>query len=255
MGPDCLERMVEALERNPGCGLCHCCLEIIDGNGAILNYDQAWENWQAQLYFDQWIHQYHVRKAPHDGLLHFGFYTVYSSLTQLLVRRRVFDEVGLFRIDCSPHADFEWGMRVGLTENVVHVPLKLATWRRHASQATQTSSFMTARAQGEFSRLVPKALQSLSVRSPTLAKKLGRSDLNDFYLVHQLDARRRLGNTLLARFFGAANFALRHPLFSARWLVHKLFHNDGIIGDFGDAVRREFTKLNLTNLVVRLEPW
>ncbi|MDB6147275.1 MAG: glycosyl transferase family 2, partial [Spartobacteria bacterium] len=79
MRPDCLERMVEALERNPDCGLCHCCLEIIDGNGAILNSDQAWENWQAQLYFDQWIHQYHVRKAPHDGLLHFGFYTVYSS--------------------------------------------------------------------------------------------------------------------------------------------------------------------------------
>ncbi len=33
--------------------------------------------------------------------------------------------------------DFEWEMRAGLVENCIYIPEKLATWRRHATQASQ----------------------------------------------------------------------------------------------------------------------
>src|SRR5207249_200233 len=160
-----------ALERNPDCGLCHCSLEIIDEHGRAIDSD-PWESWEQQKYFGEWIRTHHIRRAPHDGMLHLGLYTVYTSLTQLLIRRRVFEQLGLFRTDCSPHADFEWGMRVGLHENVVHIPQKLATWRRHTRQATQTTEMLRTRARGEFRRLVGNALQSLQARDPKLARAL-----------------------------------------------------------------------------------
>jgi glycosyltransferase involved in cell wall biosynthesis len=256
MTPNCLEQMVESLERNPDCGLCHCCLEIIDTNGRAAEETNAWENWDRQKNcFGEWIRIHHVRRAPHDGILHFGWGTVYTSLTQLLVRRRVFEELGLFRTDCSSYADFEWGMRVGLTENVVHLPRKLATWRRHTRQATQTTEMLRMRARGEFHRLVGNALQSLQARDPKLARALRRSDLNRFYLVDECHLRRLLSDSVFSKLSETVGFVLRHPFFSAQWLLHKIFHEEGIIGDFGEAVRQEFAKLDLTNLLQRLEPW
>ena len=251
---DCLERMVKVLERNSQCGLCHCCLELIDGNGTVLNSDQAWENWVTQQYFGEWIHRYHVRRAPHDGILHLGFYTVYSSLTQLLIRRRVFQELGLFRTDCSPHADFEWGMRISLQENVLHVPLKLATWRRHDRQATSPNSLLRARAAGEFPRLVRKALETLNIRNPDLALQLRRSELNQFYLVDEFQGRKVSSKSIPAKLIAAGGFVLRHPFFSGRWALHKLYHEEGVVGCFSDAARREFAKMGLTGLLQGLDP-
>jgi glycosyltransferase involved in cell wall biosynthesis len=248
MRVDCLERMVNALESNPECGICHSCLELIDGNGVTLKSGRAWENWPAQEYFGDWIHQQHIRRAPHDGVLHLGFYTVYSSLTQLLIRRRVFQELGLFRTDCSPHSDFEWGMRVSLLENILHLPLKLATWRRHDRQATSGDSLLRARATGEFPRLARKALEPLTSRNPKLASQLRRSQLNEFYLLDELQGRRDANKSLLARLLAGAGFGLRHPLFSSRWAVHKL-RGEKMVGGFDDAVRRELAGMGLTDLL------
>ena len=252
MRPDCLERMVKALEAHPECGLAHCCLELIDENGAPSTSD--WEKWVAQQYFGDWIHQYHVRRAPHDGILHFGFYTVYSSLTQLLIRRSVFEEYGLFGTDCTPHSDFEWGMRVSLNENIVHIPLKLATWRRHQQQATTNDTMLRARATGEFPRLVGKALDSFTSRNPSLAAELRKSDLNQFYLADEFQGKRAASKSAASKVAITAGFVARHPVFSAHWFLHKLTHENGFLGDFADAARREFDRLGLSSLLQRLDP-
>lgn len=254
MAPECLTLMVEALRKNPDCGICHCCLEIIDDIGKPIETAEAWDRWPAQDYFGEWLHTYHVRRAPHDGLLHLGLYAVYASLTQLLIRRRVFEQLGLFITDCGSHADFEWGMRVGLNENVVHVPKKLATWRRHSLQATQPSTFLHIRAKGEFRRLVRKALESFSNRNPKLAKALRRSNLNHFYLASELEARRQASNSPLAELNGFMVFVIKHPFFSVRWFFRKVILRKRITGEFADAVRAEFTRLGLTNLLSRLDP-
>jgi glycosyltransferase involved in cell wall biosynthesis len=254
MTPDCLERMVEALERNSDCGLCHCSLEVIDENGRPVPPADAWENWEQQKYFGEWVHIPHVRRAPHDGLLHFGLSTIYTSITQLLIRRRVFEQLGLFRTDCQSYADFEWGMRVGLHENVVHIPQKLATWRRHSQQATQNSQILQMKARGELHRLTHEALRSLKKHNPQLAKVLRRSDLNRFYLASELGARRMLSDSIFSEIAKMMTFAAKHPLFSLRWLYCKVVLNKRVTSEFDIALRSELEKLGLPNLVYALRP-
>jgi glycosyltransferase involved in cell wall biosynthesis len=253
MTPDCLEQMVGALERNPDCGVCHCCLEVIDESGKPVRSREAWENWEPQKYFGEWVHIPHIRRAPHDGVLYFGLYTVYTSITQLLIRRRVFERLGLFLTNCGSHADFEWGMRVGLNENVVHVPKKLATWRQHSLQATQLNTITRIRAQGEFHRLVGEALKSLSNRNPKLAKALRRSSLNHFYLASELGARRLLSSSRFARLRTMTDFVIKHPMFSLYWLYYKIVRRERVTGEFREAVRQEFSRLGLTNLLLKVE--
>ena len=254
MTPDCLEKMVEALERNPDCGLCHCSLEIIDETGRAVDSD-TWESWESQKYFGEWIDIPHVRRAPHDGLLYFGLGTIYTSITQLLIRKRVFEQLGLFRTDCHSYADFEWGMRVGLNENVVHIPEKLATWRRHSTQATQANQILNTRALGEFHRLVGKAVESLNSRNPKLAHSLKRSTLNRYYLANELGARRDLSGSRSAEVLTIAGFVIKHPIFSLYWLYCKMLRRKSVTGDFREAVNQEFSRLGLNNLLVRLDPW
>lgn len=78
----------------------------------------------------------HIRKAPLDGLLHTCLTTTYHSITQLLIRRTTFQKWGLFKTQWGSRCDFEWGMRVSLVCNTVHIPEFLATWRIHSAQAT-----------------------------------------------------------------------------------------------------------------------
>lgn len=257
MSPDCLERMVLALEHNTDCGLCHCGLKIIDENGAAVGQEFAWDNFVQQRYFGDWMRRPHVRRAPHDGLLHFGYFTVYTSLTQLLVRRRVFEEYGLFRTDCKSYADFEWGMRVGLNENAVHVPHQLATWRRHREQATQNRQLLEARAKGEFHRLVLEALKSLASRNPQLMNALMKSRLNDYYLVDELKARMLLSPSNLTKVWKMIDFVFRHPKFAFKWLFTKVFLGRKITDDFGVVVRNEMARLNFGDMLSDLSatPW
>jgi GT2 family glycosyltransferase len=253
MTPDCLERMVRALEENRDCGLGHCCLEIIDETGGPVSTEQGWHHRSPQKYFGPWIHQPHIRRAPHDGMLHFGLGTVYASLTQLLIRRRVFEELGWFRTDCGPHADFEWGMRIGLQENVLHIPQALATWRRHRRQATQPDEILRAHARGDFRRFISAALTALRSRNPALSAALRTSRLHDYCLVSEIVARRQLGRSPLARLSGTGGFLLKHPVFCLRWLFCKIVRQQSIIDDFGEAVRSELDRLGFHNCLCRLE--
>jgi len=82
MAPGFLEKMVTALDEYPECDLAHCKLKIIDENGKphpTLN----WDKFYCTTYFGDIIEQKHIRLAPHDGLLHCGVKTVYTSITQL----------------------------------------------------------------------------------------------------------------------------------------------------------------------------
>jgi hypothetical protein len=78
----------------------------------------------------------HVRLAPFDGLLHLGGETVYRSITQLLIRKSLFESIGMFDSTWGSIGDFNWDMRAGLVANTVHVPHTWGGWRIHASQAT-----------------------------------------------------------------------------------------------------------------------
>ncbi len=136
MHPDFLNKMVSALDQHPTCDLAHCCLEVINESDNLIS-DNNWSNYLPQQYFGELIAKQHIRYAPHDGFLYAFVKTVYHSVTQLLIRRKIFDDIGFFLEDEGSIADFEWGMRTSLFKNTFHVPEYLATWRVHPQQATQ----------------------------------------------------------------------------------------------------------------------
>ena len=87
------------------------------------------------------LHQPHVRRAPFDGMLHLLGGAVYISITQLLIRRALFDRIGMFESQWGSVSDFNWEMRAGLVANTIHVPDTWGGWRLHAAQATASASF------------------------------------------------------------------------------------------------------------------
>jgi glycosyltransferase involved in cell wall biosynthesis len=147
MMPDCLKKMVAALETNPDCGLCQCELEIIDEKGQPYPPDLQWKNYTLGFYDQNLVSKKNKRLAPHDGVVHPALFTIYTSITQLLIRRKVFDRIGFFDKQWGSMGDFEWDMRAGLVENCIYIPEKLATWRLHANQATQEVHTPKARLQ------------------------------------------------------------------------------------------------------------
>lgn len=170
MDPGCLEKMVAALEANPDCGICHVCLRVIDENGDTI--DGKWRRFPVSKYFGPLMDVPHIRRAPHDGILHCGVYTVYTSLTQFLTRRSVFDEAGLFRSDYGSEGDFEWAMRATLVHSTVHLPEELATWRMYQEQATARLTLETSSRHKGFCKMVKAAVMTLPERDRALFNKI-----------------------------------------------------------------------------------
>jgi hypothetical protein len=135
MAEDCLEKMVRALDHNPDCDLAHCPMKVIGVDGCET---QDW--WSGNSLFAKssgdWLQQPHKRIAPHDGVLCLLGDNVYSSVTQLLIRRSLFDRIGFYPTQWGSVGDFHWNLRAGLTASAVHVPDTWASWRMHDEQAT-----------------------------------------------------------------------------------------------------------------------
>jgi glycosyltransferase involved in cell wall biosynthesis len=139
MAPDFLEKMVAALQHNPDCGLAHCPLVIHDERGG----DEPQMTWPECTVFADGIRELlntpHIRRAPYDGLIQLSGRHNVLSITQLLIRRSVFERVGLFTDRWGSASDFNWEMKAGLITDTVYVPDTWATWRIHPNQATMAS--------------------------------------------------------------------------------------------------------------------
>lgn len=135
MAHDCLKKMVEALIENPDCDLAHCPMRVIDENGAS---GPDW--WSKSSLFAKssgdFLNCRHKRLAPVDGILCLLGDSVYSSVTQLLIRRSLFDIIGDYSSDWGSLGDFHWNLRAGLVASTVHVPDTWGSWRMHPAQAT-----------------------------------------------------------------------------------------------------------------------
>ena len=159
MAPDCLEKLVAALEAHPDCDVAHCRLRKIDEHGR-----QMADTWAHDSVFARssgpLVDSLHVRRAPFDGLLHLLGGSVYVSITQLLIRSSLFERIGLFEPRWGSVGDFNWDMRAGLVANTVHVPDTWGGWRIHASQATGCVHFDSEEHARTIDNMIEHAIES-----------------------------------------------------------------------------------------------
>lgn len=217
MALDCLERLVDALENNRQCDLAHCKVRIIDEHGADIPVDWWSQASVFAISSGDWVNRRHVRKAPFDGLLHLIGDTVYTSLTQLLIRRSLFDRIGLFASQWGSISDFNWTMRATLSTDTVHAPDTWAGWRQHSAQATARAGLESPRYRANIDEMIESAMQSCAVTlPPPLRRSLERHWLDDMKdMRHFIPAVRACATPAQRRLF------LLRQLLSGSWTARQ----------------------------------
>jgi glycosyltransferase involved in cell wall biosynthesis len=248
MSPDCLAKLVAALDAHPDCGIAHCCLTFIDAQSRPIVSGHCWDNWATTLFMGDWNKKNHVRPRGHDTVLGLGLKTAYYSITQVLLRRSLFDDVGLFGREWGPFGDLEWQMRAALTTQTVHVPEALATWRFHPLQSSQTDRYVKAVHDGLFLKMADTVIAFSQARNLPFPGGLPKR-LRRFYWAEYISDL--LGNepniagkikVLLQSF--RLDPALAWPFFQSRFRKYFLrkLPNPEV------HVRRELQRLKLDNI-------
>lgn len=209
MRPECLEKLSSALEANPICDIAHSCLELIDEQSQPFHIQ--WKDWPKATFYGDLIKRAHIRLAPHDGFVHAGWSTVYSSITQLLMRRSLFDKVGLFSTDLGPPADFEWGMRATMVGNTIHVPEYLATWRKHNKQLTQEGFLYDSKFYRLLNQMVERAYKQAYASVKLLSIPTALKDLQYIYRRQELQFALINEKNWITRVFIFIRFLFQFP--------------------------------------------
>jgi GT2 family glycosyltransferase len=189
MAPDCLEKLVAALEAYPECDLAHCRLKLVDEIGR--HFDDPWSRERLfTLSSGQLADIPHLRMAPFDGLLHLSGLTVYISITQLLIRRDLFEKIGLFESRWGSVGDFNWDMRAGLVANTVHVPDTWGGWRIHGGQATSRVDKYSVEHERRIQEMIDHAIQTTKslIAQATFKRLQSKWSTHALRLRHFLDA-------------------------------------------------------------------
>jgi hypothetical protein len=172
MADDCLEKLVRGLEGHPECDLAHCRVRLIDRQG-----NDAYDWWSSSSVFaasaGALLDQEHVRVAPYDGLLHLSGCTIYTSITQLLIRRSLFDRIGWFEPRGGSIGDFNWCRRASLASSTLHVPNTWGGWRVYSEQATAAAGVGSTDHSAKMEQMIDDALRrSVSQLNPEVRRQL-----------------------------------------------------------------------------------
>ena len=187
MAANFLEKQAAALEQHPECDLAHCRPRMIDESGR-----DAHDWWSGHSIFARssngLLGRTHVRLAPFDGFLHLAGESVYISLTQLLIRRSLFDRIGLFETRWASIGDFNWCMRAALVANTIHVPDTWGGWRIHSDQATDWAALRLPKHRRMIDEMIEHALQTCEAKLPPQVRGKLRSrwlrrarDMREFF--------------------------------------------------------------------------
>lgn len=177
MASDCLEKLVAALDAHPDCDIAHCRLRTIDEHGC--DTDSEW--WPADSIFarssGELLQHPHIRRAPYDGMLHLLNHPVYISVTQLLIRRSLFDRIGFFKSQWGSVGDYNWNMRAGLVTNTIHVADTWGGWRVHPAQATAGVALRSLEHSNKIQKMIEDAIESCGkTLAPNFRKTLKRAE-------------------------------------------------------------------------------
>lgn len=220
MMPECLEKMMASLEANPDCGICQCELEIIDEKGLPYPSAQQWNHYTLGSYNPDLVSRKNKRFAPHDGMVHPALFTIYTSITQLLIRKTVFERIGFFDPQWGTMGDFEWEMRAGLVENCIYIPEKLATWRVHPAQAT--GDVHTPGARLKMIDMVRAAFDRARLCEPNRLKNIDIDDLIYFLERDLVELGYQVSKGYKEKLYFLLKQSMRYPLPTLNHILERL---------------------------------
>lgn len=220
MAPNCLQKMVTALQIHPECDLCDSVLKLIDAEGnEIIETNPNYVPHYWHIPFPRG--SMHLRQAPCDFFTHMGGKTIYTSVTQILIRTTLFQKTGLFPIDFGSSADYLWGIRAALHANVIFLPEKLATWRIHSAQATGTRD--TEKINKNFHLMSQMAYLACSECPQELAVKAKKIMKLIHFKEILLPAKNGM-ESYLFRLKLIMNALISHPFFSFEFFVTMFYY-------------------------------
>ncbi|OLE56234.1 MAG: hypothetical protein AUI36_16330, partial [Cyanobacteria bacterium 13_1_40CM_2_61_4] len=128
--PDKLAVQVEAAERYPRAGLVAVDGVLFDDDGAILGPTLLADTIREMLGPDVTLvpHRRCYGQLRHENLI--------STMSQVMVRRKVLDEVGPSDRRFSLSSDCDLYLRIAAGHDFAFVPRRLARWRYHARSAS-----------------------------------------------------------------------------------------------------------------------
>lgn len=223
MTVDCLKKMYDALENHPECDLCDSVLKLIDENGnEIQPYEKLYVAHHWHVPFPRNIA--HIRKCPSDFFAHMGGKTIYTSVTQILIRSSLFLKTGLFPTDFGVSADYLWEMRAALYANVVFIPEKLSSWRVYKEQATFASS--SQKTDENFHLMSQMAELVCKECHPLLAKSAGEIKKIISFKETLLPAKR--DSALKTRLRIIARSLVKHPLYTMEFVFNAIRYSRSV---------------------------
>ena len=131
--PNLLEKMVAPLERFPEVKLAFCDYERIDEQSRPL--PPLPRDWRRE-FLGEWLHVPSIHNGQTEFLLHCAFNTIWVTMTSVLFRRGLLDQIGYFPTEFKSLGDLAWTLRASLATDIAFVPGRLATWRIHPEQAS-----------------------------------------------------------------------------------------------------------------------
>ena len=140
--PQLLETMLSALAKFPEVDIATCNVTPIDVNSRPLKTNDMLP--RPEKIYGDWMQRDHRRHGISEFVAACVGGPVWGSITQTLLRRCLFEKVGLFPAGKPSFADVQWGGRVSLGTDAIHIAKPLATFRIFDDQATAKIDWATA---------------------------------------------------------------------------------------------------------------
>jgi glycosyltransferase involved in cell wall biosynthesis len=134
--PRLVSSTVAALDRHPSIDACHFQYTFIDDAGHTTHRPEQIIASNFAIYQEP-NQEAHIRSGLCEFILHFVYRSIYRTMTSLVMRRSLIEQLQGFSSQYGSAGDFDWTMRMCLHTDVLFIPELLATWRLYDAQATQ----------------------------------------------------------------------------------------------------------------------
>lgn len=247
MAQDCLRILSSALDSHPEAGIAQCGLTYISEHDQPLLEEQQWlATYPHRHILGEWLVHPHIRLQPIDALLHFTGDTVFTSMTQVLIRRNLLSKTGLFPLSFGPWGDFLFGLRCASWSPTLFLPECLATFRFHDTQASSVANSARSFQVEMVDKMLREACQQPSARTHDLCQE----KLLSICTTHQNILMALDHPSGLRRISGLLSSLIHQPSSTISFVMNRMFgtpHQDKFKHTL---LRREIDSLDIDRLIV-----